>query len=188
MTIVRERGYSVQEFERFLNLPENRDRLLEFINGEIIEKMPTEEHGVVAGNIIFALRSYVQQHKSGRVGVEVRHQMPDHERNLRLPDVSYSSTRRPLVREGSIPEMPDLAVEIQSPDESIDTMREKATYYLNNGARLVWLISLRKMIIEVHHPETDFEILSEHEILSGGDVLPGFSMPVADVFEDPLEA
>lgn len=67
-------------------------------------------------------------------------------------------------------------------------MREKAAFYLGNGARLVWLVYLHKRIVEVYRPEADVELLLEGDILTGGEVLPGFSMPVADVFEDPFEA
>jgi Uma2 family endonuclease len=178
---------TVEEFERFLCMPENAGRLFELINGEIVEKMPTEEHGVIAINIAYELRGYVKQHKSGRVGVEVRHRMPQDDLNSRLPDLSFTTARRPLVREGSVPEMPDLAIEIQSPDDTITAMREKADYYLTNGARLVWLVYPHKRLIEVYRPDADIEILLESDTLTGGDVLPGFSMPVTDVFEDLFE-
>ncbi len=55
-----ERLVSVDEFERILALPENCDRLLELINGKIIEKMPTEEHGIVALNLATPLNLFVK--------------------------------------------------------------------------------------------------------------------------------
>ncbi len=191
MTLVQERPstleqQTVEEFERFLRLPENLDRLFELINGEIIEKMPTEEHGLVAVNLVIALGSFVKAHKLGRVGVEVRHRLPQDNRNSRMPDVSFTSARRPLVKVGSVPQMPELAIEIQSPDDTIKQLRAKAAYYLANGARLVWLIYPRKRLIEVYSLDSDVEILLESDLLTGADVVPDFSMPVADVFADPF--
>ena len=180
------RKYTVEEFEQLFAQAEYGDRLLELIHGEIVEKRPTEEHGVVAGNAVFALRSYVQIHKSGRVGVEVRHRIPADEWNSRMPDVSYSTVRRALVTKGSVPTMPDLAVEVQSPDDSIKAMREKAAYYLANGAKLVWLIYPRKRMVEIYSANGDIDMLHETDALSGEEVLPGFTLPVAELFADPF--
>jgi Uma2 family endonuclease len=83
--------------------------------------------------------------------------------------------------------MPDLAVEVKSPSDSVRQLREKAEYYLQHGTRLVWLIFPAQRIIEVYTLD-EVEILIEGDSLTGGDVLPGFSMPVADVFADPLAA
>ena len=91
-----------------------------------------------------------------------------------------------MVTKGSVPEMPDLAVEVQSPDDSIKAMREKATYYLANGAKLVWLVYPRKRIVEVYHANGEIDIFHKGEMLSGEDVLPGFSLLVADIFADPF--
>lgn len=188
MTLLIDPKITVDEFEHLLARPENAHRLLELIDGEIAEKMPTQEHGVIAGNIIFELRGYVKQHKSGRVGPEIRHQMPSDEFNSRLPDVSYSTSRQPLVTKGSVPEMADLVVEIQSPDDSVKQMRATATYYLEHGAQIVWLVYPSKRIVEVFYADGEIDIFREGEVLSGEEVLPGFTLPVADIFNDPFAA
>lgn len=177
---------TADEFEHMIDLPENSDRLLELIHGEIVEKMPTQEHGTIASNIDFALGLYNRQHKLGRLGVEVRQRLPNDQLNSRMPDISFSTARRPLVRKGGVPEMPDLAVEIKSPSDSVRKMREKAAYYLENGARLVWLVYPQKHFIEVYSPDADVELLLEGDTLTGGDVLPDFTLPVSEVFADPL--
>ena len=182
----QKRKYTVAEFEQLFNQAEHGDRLLELIHGEIVEKMPTEEHGVVAGNVFAPLHNFVTPRRLGRVGFEVRHRPPADDYNSRLPDISFSSIRRPIVTKGSVPTMPDLAVEVQSPDDSIKEMREKATYYLANGAKLVWLVYPRKRIIEVYSANGEIDILHENDILSGEEVLPGFTLPVAHIFADPF--
>lgn len=183
----QQQAVTVDDFERLLEHPENRDRLLELIHGEVVEKMPAEEHGLIAGNLVFALSAYNRQHKLGRVGVEVRHRLPDDRHNSRMPDVSFSSARRPLVTEGGVPEMADLAVEIKSPGDTVRQLRDKAAYYLEQGARMVWLVYPSQRIVEVYTPDEDVLILVEGDQLTGGEALPGFSLPVADVFIDPVE-
>lgn len=177
---------TIDEFSAFIERPENRDRLFELINGEIIEKVPTQQHGLIALNIGSEFRAYTQQHKNGRPGVEVRHQAPNDDRNSRLPDVSFTCAREPLVEQGSVPGMPDLAVEIKSPSDTITEMRATAAYYLENGSRLVWLVYPNYGLIEVYRPDADIEILDKGQTLSGHDVLPGFELPVAQVFADPF--
>lgn len=80
--------------------------------------------------------------------------------------------------------MPDLAIEIKSPDDTYDQMREKADYYLKNGSKLVWLIYSEKRLAEVHSAKTGTDILTADDMLDGADVLPGFKMPLESVFAD----
>ncbi|MEZ4711462.1 MAG: Uma2 family endonuclease [Caldilineaceae bacterium] len=61
--------YTVAEFDEFRQLPANKNRLFELINGEIVEKMPTEQHGVIALNIGSELRAYAKQHKTGQLAL-----------------------------------------------------------------------------------------------------------------------
>jgi len=185
MAISKERTYTVEEFEKFISQPANRERLFELIDGEMVEKMPTEEHGEIALIIGSAVRAFVAKHKLGRVGVEIRHQMPEDKRNSRLPDISFVAGNRPRVTEGVIPQMPDLAIEIKSPDDSLKELREKAHYYMLNGTRLVWIVDPSKKLVVALTPD-DEEILLENEVLDGGDVVPGFTLPLKEIFADPL--
>jgi Uma2 family endonuclease len=174
----------MDEFEQFIAQPENANRLFELIDGEIIEKVPTEEHQIFASNLHLALGNFVRQRKLGRVLFEVRRRIPDDEHNARLPDVEFTSNERlkPVVRQGAVPQMPDLAVEIQSPNDTVLKLRAKALYYLENGSRMVWLV-LRKRQIEVHTAE-EVRVLGLDDTLDGGDVLPGFTLPVRDIYEE----
>jgi Uma2 family endonuclease len=184
---IEHRLYTVKEFEQIADSPENVERRLELVNGEIVEKpMPTEEHGVITGNIYGPLWNFVNPRKLGRVVIEVRYRKPDDQHNARIPDIAFSSAKRPLVKQGSVPEMPDLAVEVLSPDQSLKELREKARYFLANGTKLVWLVIPEKRLIEVYTPDKE-EVLTEIDTLEGDNVLPGFSMAVRDVFADPME-
>jgi Uma2 family endonuclease len=174
---------SYDQFERFLAERENADRHFELIDGEIVEKnMPTEEHGQVTGNIFGPLWVFNQQHKLGRVVVEVLYRHPDDPNNARQPDISFTlNSSDPVVTKGAVPRMPDLAVEIKSPTDSYKDMREKAYYYLAHGSKRVWLVYPEKRQVEVIVND-DFQLLSESDTLDGGDLLPGFALPVSAIF------
>lgn len=182
MTVL-ERQVTAAEFEAFLQLPENQDRLFELIHGDIVEKMSTEEHGIIVINIGIAIGVFVKQRQLGRVGTEVRYKMPKDRLNSRIPDLSFNSGQRPVVREGSVPQMPDLAVEIKSPNDTIKQMREKADYYLANGSHLVWLVFPSKRYVEVYQLDSEMEVMLGGDMLDGGEVLPGSTMSVAEVFD-----
>lgn len=184
--LTREQLYTVDEFEELLKLPENAGRLLELIDGEIVEKMPTEEHGSIALNIGAELRAYLRTIRRGIAGTEVRYQTGKDERNSRLPDISISIANRPLVKDGAVIGMPDLAVEIKSPDDSLKEMREKAEYYLANGTQIVWLVYPHQRCVEVYTLDT-IELLCADDLLTGGDLLPDFSLSVAEIFLAPWE-
>jgi Uma2 family endonuclease len=183
---IGQRLYTVEEFEAIADAPENRERLLELINGEIIEKVPTFEHGLIAGNIYGNIWLYVQQTGTGWVVMEVRYRSPQDKRNAYIPDVAYMAEApdENQMKQGSVLGMPDLAVEVKSPHDSLKEMREKARSYLDKGSRMVWLVLPDQQIVEVY-TATEEAILKIEDTLKGGDVLPGFSMPVADVFKLP---
>lgn len=175
--------FTVTEFEKFLALPENGDRYFELIHGEIVEKVPTEEHGVIAANICGFLWQYTRQAGFGRAVIEVRIRMPEDEYNSRQPDLAFfADTTRPIVKRGPVHQMPDLVIEVKSPDDTYTSMRERAQYYLTHGAKLVWLIYPDKRLVEVYRQDADSDLLTADETLQGDDVLPNFALPVREIF------
>jgi Uma2 family endonuclease len=185
MMITQEKLVKVAEFEAFESLPENSDRRLELVNGEINEKRGyTQLNGTIVSNLCGHIYSFLKQHPLGRSYISASYHSPGDERNIRQPRLSYvSDLSREVVDKGSAPYMPDLAIEIKSPDDTIDQMREKADYYLKNGSKLVWLFYLEKRLVETHSAKTGTDILTIDDTLDGGDVLPGFKMPIRAIFE-----
>jgi len=103
--------------------------------------------------------------------------------NARIPSISYFiDDSRPIVTRGAVPLMPDLAIEVKSPDDSYKTMRGKAAYYLQNGSKLVWLIYPEKRVIEVYRAGGDDDFLNIEDTLTADDLLPGFALPVRTLF------
>ncbi len=176
--------YTVAEFEELLAQPENADRKLELIDGEIVEKVTTEVHGMIAAKITARLLIYDEINQlGGRTVVEVHHRAPSDDQNARIPDVAYTTAQRLLLptEKGSVPQMPDLAVEVKSPTDSYKNTREKAHYYLQHGVKLVWLVYPEKKFVEVYTPD-DQDVLMIEDTLDGGAVLPGFQLAVKDIF------
>ena len=175
---------TLDEFETFLDQSENADRLFELIDGEIVEKVPTEEHGMIAHIISGEIYIYLRQNPIGRAGVEVRYQVPGDSHNSRMPDFSLRlKPQSPIVTSGAVAGMPDFAVEIKSPRDSTRSLREKADYYLANGVKLIWVIYPNKKLVEVYQPDEDILFYTENDTLDGGTVLPEFALAVKTLFE-----
>ncbi|MCB9455283.1 MAG: Uma2 family endonuclease [Anaerolineaceae bacterium] len=176
---------TIAQYEAFLALPENANRRFELVFGEVIEKMPTQLHAYIIQMLSGFLFVFLRQNPLGYALIEARYRLPDDEENDLIPDLSFVvKGRGALVRSGAAPYMPDLAVEAQSEGQSERFMLDKALRYLANGTRMVWIIYSTRQIVEVLTP-TDRRLLTMDDMLTGGNVLPGFNVAVRDLF--PLE-
>ena len=97
----------------------------------------------------------------------------------RAPDASWVKIERwhaltPEQRQKFLPLCPDFVVELRSPTDSLKAMREKMQEYIDNGARLGWLIDQKNKRVEIYSQGQDVEILQSPTTLLGEDVLPGF--------------
>ena len=175
---------TVDEFEDLLRLPENRDRNLELIDGTIVEKaMPTEEHSLTVNLWLFYLTSWAMENEVGLPGPEHRFKVSGIDNNSRQPDISMTlETDTPITIQGATLRAPDVIVEVKSPDDTILQMRDRATWYIANGVKLVYLHFPRQQFIEAHRPGQDVEIFALSETIIGYDVLPGFSISIEKLF------
>ena len=172
---------TLEQYDNFLKLPENVGRRFELIRGEIIEKMPTQLHAYVIQMLSGFLFVFLRQHPLGYALIEARYRVPNGANDL-IPDLSFvAQGRGPLVRTGPAPYLPDLAVEAQSDGQSERFMLDKALLYLENGTRMVWIIYPVRQLVEVLTPN-DRQLLTLDDTLTGGDVLPDFSVAVRDLF------
>lgn len=173
---------TVREFERFIIRSENTERLFELINGEIIEKVPKQLHALIAALFASAFVTYFREHPIGWVFVEVRVKFPNTDINDLIPDVAAALEEgRTLAEEEPLTYMPEVVVEIQSPDQSDKFMIDKANLYLAHGARIVIIVYASKRLIEVLRPD-DRKLLIETDTLELDDLLPGFVVPVQELF------
>lgn len=182
--------YTVEEFEQFIEQPENAGKLFEYIGGEIVEVPSNAYASEISGTVLFFIKLFIRENKiAGHVTGEAGGYMVSGERYA--PDVAFiSAIKQPeLARRGYNPAPPDLAVEIAFPltDESRDTLRIKIANYLAAGT-VVWVGVVETKTFEVYVPGQPVKIVGINGTLDGGDVLPGFTLAVKDIFPDEKKA
>lgn len=171
------------DFERFAQLPENRDRRLEFIRGEVIEVVSYDIAGVVGIALIGPLHAYVRANSLGFLtGSENGYRIGDDDL---IPDFAFVSKekRQHPVGEAYASVLPDLVIEVKSKSDSYAALVAKVGLYLTAGVRLVWLVLPERRTIEAY-TANGATVYTEADVLHGADVLPGFALPVRDVFAD----
>lgn len=105
----------------------------------------------------------------------------------RSPDASWVHKDRwnrltPNEKEKFAPLCPDFVVELMSPSDSLEKTRLKMQEYMENGARLGWLINRRQQQVEIYRPNQEVEILQNPQSLSGEDILPDFTLDLTPIW------
>jgi len=77
---------------------------------------------------------------------------------------------------------PDLAIEVVSPGDTVNEVDEKVQDWLGTGVRLVWIVNPEPRTVTVYATGQPPRILSETEQIDGGDVIPGFRLPIHEIF------
>ena len=159
-------------------------RIYELVDGEIIVSPAGMRHSEIANRIGRILGGFVDTNRTGKVyGEGVGIVLPNG--NLRSPDVTFVSLAK--LPEGKSPEsfgslVPDLAVEVLSPADSMKEAGEKIGEYFENGVPLVWLVDPRQETVTVYRSLTDTRQLTSSDTITGDPVLPGFSSPISRFF------
>jgi Uma2 family endonuclease len=143
-------------------------------------------HGEIAGNFYIPLGLYVRANGLGRVSMGDPGFMLARDPDLVLaPDVAFIHTDRlaPGAKaEGFLPLAPDLVLEVVSPGDTADEVAEKVEDWLNMGARMVVAISGRRRTVTVHRTGQPPKVLRGEEVFDGEDVVPGFRLPLPEIF------
>ncbi len=162
----------------------------ELVRGDLIMMSPASPvQGRYASRLGSALHVYVDKHDLGEVytaepGFELQSE-PDEV--VRAPDVAFVRKERipPSDEEaGFWPIAPDLAVEIISPSETAAEIQNKVQDYLAAGVRLTWLVYPQSKPVTEYQSPTQIRQLGLEESLDGGQVIPGFSYPLPDLFRE----
>ncbi len=157
----------------------------ELVDGKVIELMPAVfDHDELAGIISAALRAFAKKHRLGRVAAGGS--FLTEAGNVRAPDVAFV-TYEDLEGENTgkyIQKAPTLAVEIISQNDSYGDVDDKAAEFLRAGSRAVWIVNPRRRTVAVHTPDNIAITYQMGDTIPGGDILPNFALPVADIFED----
>lgn len=172
--------------DEFLAMPDDGWRY-ELIEGVPRRMPPTGvEHGSVSSRLIGSLDLFVQPHRLGIVlSSETGFLFQEEPPVVRAPDVAFVRAERLPPRsewQGYSRVVPDLAIEVVSPDDAASAIAEKVSFYLTHGVPLVWVAYPSSREVVVHHRGREPELLDHDAVLDGEDVLPGFRLPVADLF------
>jgi len=188
----QERLLDIDAVTELLRQPEFADKRFYLIDGEIIEMSPVQRvHSRLASMIDFFLRGYVMSKDLGEVHIEHGFRPPGDRNTMLAPDVAFISHARlsGQPEDGFISVMPDLAVEIASPSDSLAQLRRKASIYLDNGSRVVWIILPSERGVDVCRSASgarlDIEFVGADGRLSGEDALPGFELELSRLFAAP---
>jgi Uma2 family endonuclease len=175
--------------EALLRMPEDHARL-ELVRGVLVERPFA---GLAAGRAAAALNSElsraIEPGALGEIYLGVGFHLGHEPDTVRAAAVAFVSAGRVEAARridpdelGFFPGPPDLAVEIASSWDGYDLMVGKTLDWLAAGTGLVWLISPASRSVVVVRSRNDITVLTEDDVLDGGDVVPGWRLPVRDVF------
>jgi Uma2 family endonuclease len=159
----------------------------ELIRGDLVCEPPAGfDHGVRGTKLSFHLQAYVEQNPVGVVcGADTGFVLFRNPDTVRAPDAAFVTAERAARqerREFYFEGAPDLAAEVVSPGDSEREVAAKVADYLAAGSRLVWVVRPRRQTVTVHEPGKPPRTLTADGVLDGGDLLPGFALPVRALF------
>ncbi|HTW93284.1 MAG TPA: Uma2 family endonuclease [Tepidisphaeraceae bacterium] len=169
-----------------LRLNDKEDRLCELVNGTLVEKTMGYDESVIAARIIYLLSAFVVPKRLGQISApDGMMQILEHQ--VRIPDVAFVALDRfpnRRIPKGPIPAIwPDLAVEVLSESNTRREMQIKLTEYFAAGTRLVWYVDPKTRTVEVYTSPERMRRLGMDATLDGGEVLLGFGVQVAEIFD-----
>lgn len=178
--MVSTRSLSVDDLADLV-LPEH----WEMVNGEVVAVNPSSGRSARIGGRIYAL--FLRHGEELGFGLaypaEAGFLLFEDRQTVRSPDAAFIVRDR-LTDEadGFVPIAPDLAVEVLSPSDCMADALAKVAMYLAAGVQSVWLVDPGTQTVTIFSPDAPPTRLSGNDILDAGDILPGFSVPVADIF------
>jgi Uma2 family endonuclease len=159
-------------------------RLCELVDGVLVEKALGAAESHLAGRILQHINNYLDHNDLGLAfGADGPFRFSEF---IRIPDVSFVPWEHLLSREmpkEPIPgAVPALAVEVLSAGNTKAEMDRKVSEYFSAGVAMVWLVQPRTQSAEVYTSPTKTQKIGKDQSLEGGDVLPGFSLPLKQLF------
>lgn len=162
-------------------------RYYELVKGELRSMPPSGgEHGEVTINLTGPMWTHATTEDLGKiVAAETGFVLVRDPDTVRGSDIAF--IRKDRIPAGGLPKKyipfaPDVAVEVVSPTDRMAEVEEKVAEWLAAGTKLVWVVLPKRRVIKVYRSITDVTILTDKDELDGGDVMPGFRLPVARVF------
>ena len=168
----------------------DRDGVHELLRG-VVQRRPLlgYDEGRLLGNLQFLLQSFVIKRQvgvvvGGRCGFLLAHR-PD---TVRAARIAYVRSNRSQVSAASgpfFPGAPDLAIEVISASDRAGEIEEKVRDWLTHGGRVVWLVNPIAKLVTVYRGPTVVQVFTAADTLVEPELLPGFELPVLQIFERP---
>ena len=165
------------------------DILYEVVNGKIVELPPMGAFEVDVASILFGyLVQFTHTQKVGRIESEMLFLLDAVTGLKRRPDLAFVSYAR-WPRKKRIPStdawnvIPELPIEVVSPSNTASEVLKKVQEYFQAGCKRVWVIYPTLEQVYVYQSPTQTRILTRQDELDGEDLLPGFRLPLASLFE-----
>jgi Uma2 family endonuclease len=164
--------------------------LYEVVNGQRVELPPMAISSIrVTDTLALFMGNWARAQGTGRVTVEMLHWLDEAVELKRRPDISYVSHDRwprnkPVTDDEAWDVVPDLAVEVVSPNDKADGLLEKVEEYFVAGVRQVWVVYPRRRVVHVFESFTQIKVTAKGQDLEGNTILSGFRLPLATLFED----
>lgn len=155
------------------------------VEGEI-EKITTLEHGKIGVKLSSRLAIYVYEHRLGEVFDSQTTFRMVGTPPTRQPDVAFvSQARLPANLRVTADFAPDLAVEIVSPNDALFEIEAKVLQYQQSGVKLIWVVRPFSQLVDVYRLQTGLNptTLNITNELDGETVIPGFKLPIANLFD-----
>lgn len=170
-----------------VRLREKTRRLYELVDGTLVEKIMGAPESFVALEISFAIKAWNRERGNLGMVLGADGMVKLMKKLVRIPDVSFTNWDRVpgrAVPNEPVPDLaPDLAVEVLSEGNTRAEMERKLKEYFLSEVQLVWYIDLRTRTVRTYTSPDEVTELGEADTLDGGEVLPGFSVPVARLFD-----
>lgn len=189
MSTAEPRDEALVTLAQYAGLPEEERYRVEAVRGRLVrEPRPAPLHSRVQTRLLSLLDGYERAQRTGGVVlVEVEFVLRVAPLTVRIPDVAWVSAARIPARGLTLPRWhfsPDLAAEVVSPRNTATEVAARVSDYLSAGSRLVWVVDPRPRTVLVHRPRATPVHLDVTAELGAGDVIPGFRVPVRDLFPD----
>ena len=168
-----------------LRIEVSENRLFELVDGVLVEKAMGATEALLASYIVHFFWDYLKNHDRG-VALGADGMLRLRPRLVRIPDVSFISWDQ--IPSGEFPSKPipdlypDLAVEVLSDSNTPAEIERKLAEYFEAGCRLAWIVDPKSHTADVYTSPAGCQHLRASQSLEGGDVLPGFKLPLKELF------
>lgn len=163
---------------------------LELVKGKIIVMSPSGyESDEVAAEVVAQIRNWVRPRQLGRVTASsAGFRLPNRDRDVRSPDASFVSAERLRRSPRSFADLaPDLMVEVKSPTDSVEDLAAKIAEFLTLGTQVGLLVNPERQMVTVYRLGQEAVTLTNDDVLTVPDVLPGWSVSVSELWPPVFE-